>query len=107
MPAEKHTAAPKTEPASLFSPAAISAGLDAWKAQPAAVASYCSEILSEAEVQTRRQADFLGQLSRCKDLPEALGVQMNFAQEFWANSFQQFHKALLAARKTVLPAAET
>jgi len=107
MAAEKHTAAPKTDTAFAFNPATIGASLEAWKAQPAAVAAYYGEILTGAEAQVRRQADFLGQLARCKDLPEALGVQTNFVQEFWTETFHQWQKSLLAARKTFLPTVES
>ena len=105
MSVEKHTAAPKAQAA--FDSSPVGAGLEALKAQPAAIAAHCSEVLTGAEAQLRRQADFLGQLARCKDLPEALNVQTNFVQEFWTETFRQGQKSLLAARKTFLPAVES
>lgn len=107
MPADKQTAEPRTETMAAFGPAAITAGLEAWKAQPVALAAYFGDVLKGAETQMRRQADFLGQLSRCKDLPEAIGVQAGFVQEFWTESLRQMQTSLLAVRKASLPTAES
>lgn len=107
MSDEKHTVSPKAGDNLTFGSTAISAGLEAWKAQPAAFAAYCSEVLTGAEAQVRRQADFLGQLARCKDLPEAVTVQTSFVQDFYTEAFRQWQKPLFAARKAFLPTAQS
>ena len=107
MSADKQTTKPSTETLATFGPAAVMAGLDIWKAQPVALAAYFGDMLKGAETQMRRQADFLGQLSRCKDLPEAIGVQAGFVQDVWTEGARQMQDALQAVRKGSLPSADS
>ncbi|PZU91222.1 MAG: hypothetical protein DI527_12735 [Chelatococcus sp.] len=107
MATEKTRRESPAENAFTFGPAMLTSGIEMWKAQPTALASYCSEMLSGAEAQMRRQADFLGQLSRCKDVPEALSLQASFAQAFWTESIRQMQKSLLTARQAFVPSTES
>jgi len=106
MSAEKQTAKSATEASAVFGPAAFTAGLEIWKSQPTVIAAYFGDLLKGAEKQTRRQADFLGQLSRCKDLPEVLSAQTGFVTESWTGAVQQLQESIVAARKASLPTAE-
>ena len=81
------------------------AGHEWWKPQAVALQAVYGEALAFAETRLRKQADFLHQLARAKDLPDALKAQASFAQEFWADTTRDTLKVFNSVRPTSAPGA--
>ncbi len=71
-----------------------------WKPQTAALQSLYGEVLTLTETRLRKQADLFHELARAKDFTEALKVQTNFVQEFWADSTRDAARAFSTLRRT-------
>lgn len=96
---EGHTADQTTQDTA-FTIASPLAALDWWKSQPAQIGSLYAEILGAAENRLRRQADLLGELARCKSLPDMLSLQTAYVQDFWADAVRDAQKAMADGRRT-------
>jgi hypothetical protein len=98
MAAEKSQKSAGPDPASVGEDSRAFAGID-WKAQPVAIAALYGDLLAGAADQLRKQADFLNDLARCKDLPQALGVQASFVQGVWADTLHGAQKSFATMGK--------
>lgn len=75
------------------------AALDWWKGRSAQMEALYADMLSTAEIRLHKQAEFLGELSRCKSLPEVLGTQTTYVQDVLADAMRDAQRALADSYK--------
>ncbi|HEY0331302.1 MAG TPA: hypothetical protein VGC77_19645 [Rhodopseudomonas sp.] len=78
-----------------------------WTDRPAAFGELMSGVLAQTEALMRRQADFVGELSRCKQISDVASVQTRFVQDAWSEAGRDAQAAFAKLRGAFLPTSET